>query len=305
MSEDPQWPRASAWLAASDPAARLAVLGVPLSRTSISPSGAHETPAAVRAALHRFARYHAGLDVDLPPVHDLGDLGVASYDGDRALTIDLSRVDADLVVLLGGDNAVTRPAMRSLLPLSTAGLLTLDAHHDVRGTHDGWTNGTPVRGLLADGLPGQSVVQVGIGELTNSRAYRDFCDQHGIRLIGIAQARPTGEVVRRELDRLAGTCSDLYVDLDVDVVDRAFVPGCPGARPGGLLPSDLLEAAVEAGRHPAVRAVDVVEVDASADPTGCTVDLAAMCLLSVAAGFASRPARSQTSATPAGSVGAV
>jgi arginase family enzyme len=80
----------------------------------------------------------------------------------------------------------------------------------------------------------------------------------------------------------------LYVDLDVDVVDRAFVPGCPGARPGGLLPGELLEAAVEAGRHPSVRAIDIVEVDATADPTGVTVDLAAMCLLSVAAGLAAR-----------------
>jgi hypothetical protein len=29
------------------------VVGVPLSRTSISPSGAHETPAAIRTALRR------------------------------------------------------------------------------------------------------------------------------------------------------------------------------------------------------------------------------------------------------------
>jgi arginase family enzyme len=108
--------------------------------------------------------------------------------------------------------------------------------------------------------------------------------------VRVAEARRegVGAVVRRELDRLAETCTDLYVDLDVDVVDRSFVPGCPGARPGGLLPSELLEAAVEAGRHPAVRAVDIVEVDATADPTGVTVDLAAMCLLSVAAGLAAR-----------------
>jgi arginase family enzyme len=135
---------------------------------------------------------------------------------------------------------------------------------------------------------------VGIGELTNSRAHRTWCSEQGLRVVGAAQARRdgVGDVVRGELDRLAQTCDAIYVDLDVDVVDRAFVPGCPGARPGGLLPAELLEAAVEAGRHPLVRAVDVVEVDATADPTGVTVDLAAMCLLSVAAGFAARVPRS-------------
>lgn len=295
MTEDPLWPRASDWLATGGARSgpRLAVLGVPLSRTSISPSGAHQTPAAVRRALRRFATFHAALDADLERVSvtDLGDLDVA--DADAADHLD--RVDPsvaggfELVVVLGGDNAVTRPVMRGLLPLASSGLLTLDAHHDVRGFHAGATNGTPVRGLIEDGLAGHHVTQVGIGTLTNSRAYRDWCEDRGVHLVDVDRCRGrVGAVVREQLDRLAETCTDLYVDLDVDVVDRAFVPGCPGARPGGLLPHELLEAAAEAGRHPAVRVIDVVEVDAAADLDGHTVDLAAMCLLSAAAGLTRR-----------------
>lgn len=289
MTEDPQWPRASAWLAGGgDPSGpRLAVVGVPLSRTSISPSTAHLTPGAVRAALRRFSTYHAGLDVDLErlAVTDLGDLP-----RDDPAAVDLSGVRADLVLVLGGDNALTRPAMGSLLPLPTAGLLTLDAHHDVRGFHAGPTNGTPVRGLVEDGLPGGQVVQLGLGTLTNSRAHRTWCEEHGVvvRTADEVRGRVRGHV-RAALDDLATRCpGGLWVDLDVDVVDRAFVPGCPGARPGGLLPHQLLAAAEEAGRHPAVRGVDVTEVDAGADPDGRTVDLAAQCLLSAAAGLAAR-----------------
>lgn len=295
MTEDPLWPRASAWLASgghpSGPT--LAVVGVPLCRTSISPSGASATPAAVRDALRRFSTYHAGLDVDLEHVSvtDHGDLPVASCGtADYLDRVSLRDISADLVVVLGGDNAVTRPAMRTLVPLTTSGLLTLDAHHDVRGFHAGPTNGTPVRGLVEDGLPGSHVVQVGIGTLTNSRAYRDWCEDRGITLVGVDSCRgQVGAVVRAQLDRLATFTTAVYVDLDLDVVDASFVPGCPGARPGGLQPWELLEAAVEAGRHPVVRAVDVVEVDATRDPSGVTVGLAAQCLLSVAAGLAARP----------------
>lgn len=295
---DPLWPRASDWLTSGGASSgrRLGIVGVPLSRTSISASGAWATPLSVRDALRRFATFHSGLDVDLEvlSVHDEGDLRVAELDGEAALRAVDEGIGAlpayDLLVLLGGDNFLTRPAMRSLLPLGSSGLLTLDAHHDVRGFHDGPTNGTPVRGLIEDGLPGSSVVQVGIGDLTNSRAYRTWCLERGVTVVPAAAARAegVGAVVRRSLDRLAASGAGLYVDLDVDVVDRVFVPGCPGARPGGLLPSELLDAAVEAGRHPAVRAVDIVEVDATADPSGVTVDLAAMCLLSVAAGLAAR-----------------
>lgn len=294
MSDDPLWPRASGWLAAPDPEARLGLVGVPLSRSSLSPSSADRTPAAVRAALHRLPVFHAGLDVDLPPVLDHGDLDVAALTGTEAVTGTaeaLGRLPAhELLLLVGGDNLVTWPAVLARSPeLARVGLLTLDAHHDVRGFHAGPTNGTPVRGLVEAGLPGSHVTQVGIGDLTNSRAYRDWCAERGIRVVPLADCRGrVAGVVRAELDRLAELCDVVHVDLDVDVVDRAFVPGCPGARPGGLLPHELLDAALEAGRHPAVRGVDVVEVDAAADVNEVTVQLAAMCVLSAAAGFATR-----------------
>jgi len=285
VTDDPLWPRASSLLVEPAAGSRLGLVGVPLSRSSISLSQAHLTPPAVRAALHR-------LDVDVPELADHGDLDVASLGGTDAVAVVREQLRAlpshDLLLLLGGDNLVTWPAVEALTPdVSRVGLLTLDAHHDVRGFHAGATNGTPVRGLMDAGLV--HVTQIGIGDLTNSRAHRQWCAEHGVRVVPAASCRGrVGQVVREELDRLAGSCDLLYVDLDVDVVDRAFVPGCPGARPGGLLPHELLEAAVEAGRHPKVRGIDVVEVDAAADANEVTVQLAGMCLLSAAAGFATR-----------------
>ena len=298
--EDPQWPRAADWLASGgDPhGPSLAVLGVPLSRTSLSASGAHETPAAVRAALRRYSTYSAELDVDLESlsVVDHGDLSVAGLDGPAALAEIAARVAelprADLLVTLGGDNALTRPVLVGLAggDLGRVGLLTLDAHHDVRSFYAGPTNGNPVRGLVEDGLAARHVVQIGLGDFSNSRAYRRWCADRGITVVTAGQARAdgVGACVRRHLHRLAAGCDWVYVDLDVDVLDSAFAPGCPGARPGGLMPHELLDAAREAGRHAAVRAVDIVEVDATADLGGRTVDTAALCLLAAAAGVASR-----------------
>ena len=61
-----------------------------------------------------------------------------------------------LTLLLGGNNAVTRPAAHGLgLPLDKVGLITLDAHFDMRDTDQGPMNGNPVRCLLEDGLPGR------------------------------------------------------------------------------------------------------------------------------------------------------
>ena len=300
MTEDPHWPRASVWLeAGGTPGGRsLGVVGVPLSLTSISQSGAHETPAAIRLALRRFTTYSAELDVSIEAlaVTDHGELDVAELMGDHAIAGVMAGLSglpvSDLLVVLGGDNAVTRPVLRHLASdLSSVGLLTLDAHHDVREFHAGATNGTPIRGLIDDGLDPRHIAQIGIGDFTNSETYRRWCDEQGITVVTASAARAEGVAacVRRCLDVLAKVCEWVYVDLDVDVLDAAFAPGCPGARPGGFAPYELHAAAREAVRHPAVRAIDIVEVDATADPLGLTVDAAALCLLSAAAGLAARP----------------
>lgn len=309
--DDPNWPRAAGWLASGGSTAPtaplLAVLGAPLAVASISASRADTTPAAVRAALARYSTLAAlpgGQTVDLATVRvvDLGDVdlaGLANDDAQDLLAGAVAEIEnapaldraPDLLVLLGGDNAITRPAMAaSVADLSRAGLLTLDAHHDVRDFSNGRTNGTPVRGLIEDGLEGSRVVQVGIGTFTNSPAYRRFCDEQQITVVLASEARTegVGACVQRYLDDLATTCDELYVDLDVDVLDAAFAPGCPGARPGGLAPADLVAAALAAAQHPSVVALDIVEVDAAADPSGLTVDIAAQCLLAAAAGLALR-----------------
>lgn len=299
--DDPQWPRASAWLGSGDPAsAPLQVVGVPTSVGSISPSDAWRTPPTVRQALARLSPWDPDTGTDLQaalPCADLGDWPVAELDLEPAMheVLRLARdLDRDAVhVFLGGDNAITRPWVvgRCGPDLSRVGLVTLDAHHDVRHLDDGPRNGTPVRGLLADGLPGANVVQLGIGAFTNSHAYADWCREQGITWRTADEVRAVGAAaaMRDALDRLAH-CEVIAVDLDVDVLDSAYAPACPGARPGGLTPTDLVAAARVAGADPRVVGADLVEVDATTDVDGRTVMATAMALLAFAAGVASRPA---------------
>ena len=274
------WPTAASWLAgASDDPGALVVAGVPLAEHAVTPSRYDLAPAAVRARLAKLSTWHGGRRVALDgvPVRDLGD------------TLAPPPLDAPLTVLLGGHNAVTYHALAPYAArggLARWGLLTLDAHHDVRPYRPGAVgNGSPVRALLDAGLPGANVVQVGIAGFSNCEAHRRWCEDRGITVLG-----PDGLAgVAGLLDVLARRCDHILVDVDLDVLDRAFAPGCPGARPGGATPAQVFDAAFAAGAHPAVRAVDVVEVDPTADVASVTVDAAALTVLNVAAGFAGRP----------------
>ena len=304
-SDDPLWPRASAWLEGSDDSApgedaqRLRVVGVPTSAGSISHSEAWRTPSAVRQALARLSTWDPVTGVDLREavaVEDLGDWDVAdlelvpAMDRVRELASGLEAAAA-VHVFLGGDNAITRPLAAGLLgpDLDQVGIVTLDAHHDVRHLDDGPTNGSPIRGLIEDGVSGHHVFQLGIGRFTNSAPYARWAEEHRIRSITAEEIHQHGIrwAVRQVIGNLPHVRT-IHVDLDIDVLDQAHAPGCPGARPGGLLPHQLYTAAAMLAAEPRVRSIDLVEVDAAADDGGRTVMATAMTLLHVAAGVAQR-----------------
>lgn len=298
MSDDPHWPRAATWLARADDDPALVVLGLPTSSASISPSEGWRTPAALRAVLRRFSTYDGERDLDLDalPVRDLGDLDIATLEPAQALpAIEAAVADLDpgpVTVFLGGDNVVTAPivAAHPAASLERTGVLTFDAHHDVRDYDEAPSNGAPIRWLLDRGLPGDQVVQVGIHGHANSRAYRRLCEEAGIRIVTVDEVERRGieVVVTEALDHLAARTDAVHVDLDIDVLDRAFAPGCPGARPGGLTPRQLTAAAHLAGAHPEVRTLDLVEVDPTADVAELTLMATAATFLAVATGVATR-----------------
>lgn len=304
--EDPAWPRADQWLLPWDPERHpavadlspdLVVQGVPSASASLSRSRADLAPGAVRAVLERFSVFHGEQGIDLRTLQalDLGDWDLARLTMDEARREVERRVAgahrAPVTVYLGGDNAITRPIVAGRGPGWTdGGVLTLDAHHDVRTLDRGPTNGTPIRGLIEDGLPGDHVAQVGIHSFANSAEYRAFCDDHGIAVHTMADVDQRGidAVVGGALDSLASRCRWLHVDIDVDVLDVVHAPGCPGARPGGMTARQLARAAYLCGRHPAVVSADLVEVDPTRDRDGITVANAATALLSFCAGVAAR-----------------
>ncbi|WP_404433782.1 agmatinase family protein [Microbacterium lacus] len=293
LSYDPLWPRAGDWPRPSEMTGEwdAAILGVPAFRTSLSPTGAHATPAAVRDALRRYSPTLMGPPaIDLAEslrIVDAGDInepdGAAGEASVRAAVEALRARDA-FVVALGGDNSITYAVTQGA---DAAGLITLDAHFDLR---DGVSNGSPVRRLVEDGLDPRRIVQIGIADFANSLAYAHRAADLGITVITLDEVRRRGAAdVMAEALSVAGAAGSVHLDIDVDVCDRSVAPGCPASVPGGLAAWELRALVRAAASDPRVLSADIVEVDATADASdGRTVRLAALCVLELLAGLASR-----------------
>jgi formiminoglutamase len=193
------------------------------------------------------------------------------------------------VVALGGDNSATYGVAQGA---QAAGLITLDAHFDLR---DGISNGSPVRRLVEDGLDPTRIVQIGIADFANSVAYARRAAEWGITVIGLDDARRRGasDVMAEALEVAGGGAGaghgGIHLDIDVDVCDRSVAPGCPASVPGGLAAWELRALVRAAASDRRLSSADIVEVDATADASDQrTVRLAALCVLELLAGLGIR-----------------
>ncbi|MGV8884786.1 MAG: arginase family protein [Microbacteriaceae bacterium] len=297
LSTDPNWPRSGDWPAPDGTPVDLALVGLPTFSTSLSPNSAFTTPSAVRNALRYYSDYttadrgvRAGSTTGLRYA-DFGD--AADPDADEAGAISLvarAAAAARLVIALGGDNAATVPAAMGTWGdrITTAGLITLDAHHDLR---DGVSNGSPVRRLIEAGLAGTRVVQIGIADFANSAFYAERAADYGITVIHRDELhrRPMTDIMAEALEIAGSAAGPVHLDVDVDVCDRAVAPACPASIPGGIAAHELRSAVRAAGLHPTVESIDITEVDATADaPDQRTVRLVALGVLEAAAGLEQR-----------------
>jgi arginase family enzyme len=274
----------------------VALLGAPLEAGSVTPGRCDLAPGAVRRALRRISTYDidTGRELDVS-VHDLGDLAVTgaapadAFEPIRSAVVAATKRHR-LSLLVGGNNAVTRPAAHGLgVPLESVGLITLDAHFDMRETDQGPMNGNPVRCLLEDGLPGWNICQIGLAPWANTARMHHDAQAAGIGIFTLADCRTRGidKVLDDVLIRLAHR-ELLIVDFDVDVIDRAQCPGAPGARPGGMPAEMFFAAARRLAAEPRVRLVDLTEFDPGLDVSDSTALVAARWVAEVLAGFSAR-----------------
>jgi formiminoglutamase len=267
----------------------------------LNPGRCDQAPAALRAVLQRMSVYDLENDRDLRAlsVRDFGDLPVADLRPEAAFAHIREKLEAiadsarEAVVIFGGDNSVTRPAVHALWRQARpTALLTFDAHFDLRDLEGGLTNGNPIRALLADALPGSSIVQIGLQAFANSQEYARVARAAGIRVVGIHEARRHGleATTRQALNDLGARAERIYVDTDLDVLDRSLAPGTSGSRPGGLSLPELCRALQICGADQKVRMIDFVEFDPTRDIAQITAFSGAIALLSFLSGVTARRA---------------
>ncbi len=289
------WPNLTDLLT-QDADAPVGLVGAPLAAGSVTPGRCDLAPAELRKAMRRLGRSNVETKRELSArIRDYGEVDLFGLTIEQATAPIRDAVAASvrahaLTLLIGGNNAVTRPGLHGLgLPLNRVGLITLDAHFDMRETNEGLSNGNPVRALIGDGLPGGNIAQVGLGPFANSKAMHDDAITAGNLVVTIDDVREqgVGAAIERALEHVAH-CDTLFVDCDIDVIDRSQFPGAPGARAGGMAAADFFSATRRLAAEPRVKVIDLTEWDPPLDPSDLSALTASRWLAEVLSGFEAR-----------------
>jgi formiminoglutamase len=241
-------------------------------------------------------------------VGDLGDVDVSSTDTnatlDRVTEAMKTLFEANChPLMVGGDNSVTFAGVRALAQsgVKKIGVLSLDAHLDVRPPNPDILSGSP-NYLILEKVPEvnpKNLAVVGLRRFANSKTYRDWALKKGMRLYPMKEIRRRGfqGMIESAVQAATDGVEALYVSVDMDVVDQAWAPGVSSPSPDGLTPREVFDAVQLASSQKSARAFDVVETAPNLDPTGNTARVAAISLLQYLVGRFKPPTMSKPGGT--------
>lgn len=239
---------------------QIAILPVPYDGTSTWIKGADRGPQALLEASFNMEFYdiETGTEVyrkgiaTLPPVTEDSTPESMSEEVERRM--DTLFDDGKFPVLIGGEHSVSIGAIRSAAKRYPGmSVLQLDAHTDMRDTYEGSPYNHACVMARAKEVAG-NVVQVGIRSTCMAEEGQNIVADN---VFHAHVLKRRSDWVRDVLGRLA---PDVYVTIDLDVLDPAYMPSTGTPEPDGLAYRDVLDLLRAVAEEHHVVGFDLVEL---------------------------------------------
>lgn len=269
------------------------ILGVPLDMTSSFRSGYRMAPLSVRLAAQSLEYFSLrfGVDVEDFLYVDEGDIILPQDSVVKALEV-VRKVSEKFLsskripIFLGGEHTITVGTVRAAADVYGKDLcvLVFDAHADLRVEYGGskYSHACTVSRIV-EFLNKDSIYLVGIRAISKAEYYR--LRNEGVKYLTARSMKRAGiKQVATLIHEFLGSCSRVYLSVDMDVFDPAFAPGVATPEPEGLSPYEFFELLYEVMNKKFI-ALDITEVTPPYDPSMITSVLAARVVLEFMAGI--------------------
>lgn len=239
--------------------AEIAILPVPYDGTSTWIKGADKGPEALLDASYNLEFY------DIETQTEVFEHGIATLDpvveasSPEAMSCEVERRmeqildDGKFPVLIGGEHSVSIGAFRAMARrYPNISFLQLDAHSDMRDEYEGSSHNHACVMARAKELT-SNITQVGIRSSARE-------EQHNIDPKRTFYAHQIANDAMW-MERVSAQLTDeVYITIDLDVLDPAYLPSTGTPEPGGLSYREVLNLLRRVIREHKVVGLDVVEL---------------------------------------------
>jgi agmatinase len=169
----------------------------------------------------------------------------------------------DFSLFIGGDHSISYPLFKSFSKFyKNACLIIFDAHadcmHNIKPpTHEDW-----LRVLIEEGLDARNIILIGFRNIHPIE--KDFLIKNKINLFPCRQLFNNLEEECDAIKDIAGKFENIYLSIDIDVLDAAFAPATGYSESAGLTPRELIYI-LQRIKMLNVRAADISEVNPGRD----------------------------------------
>jgi agmatinase len=224
------------------------ILGVPFDVTSTYRTGARFGPNAIRQASLNIETYsfRTGIDIEDLKLHDLGDLHI-STDTEKTLER-IEMVIKDLLeaekipVTIGGEHTITLGVVKGLGDkASKTAIVSFDAHLDLRHEFmDLKLSHTTFMRRINEQMKPAKIIEVGTRAVCKEELA--YAKKAGVEFFTTQQTRREGsEKIAKQLREKLAKYKNVYLSIDMDVLDPAYAPAVQNPEPEGLEPHALLD----------------------------------------------------------------
>ncbi len=179
-------------------------------------------------------------------------------------------------VILGGDHSITIPVVRAFRKNKPLHLVHLDAHLDYNDSIEGvlLANGSPIKRVSEFDFIGK-IIQIGMRGVRAREDAHDDSVSRGNKIITMQDFRHMG--VEKVIQGIPG--GNLYVTIDIDVLDPSIAPGTSSPEFEGMTYPEIRDLVKGIASRGKVVGFDLVEVNPFLDSVGLTQSAAVMIAL--------------------------
>ena len=224
--------------------AKFVIFGIPYDKTTSFRAGAKQAPKEIRLASWNFETYNfrTGFDLRDVKLHDYGDIDVRDKIP-KDMIKDVRNFISKLIsknkfpIALGGEHSITPGIIQGFS--NDIAVLALDAHLDFRQEYENEIyNHACCSRRIADYVGIKNIAVLGI----RSAEKEEFEDAKKLGLFYIDALEIVKNGIKKVLDKTKEYIGDkqIYLSLDIDVLDPAYAPGTSTPEPFGLKPLDII-----------------------------------------------------------------